>query len=183
MPLNSPVTQALDSLMEKAIQQRDERYFLHEPDPDWPSPCELPDTRKEGQIGWRPVKRDKPIDFTGLEQAIEARVHPDIKAYYGSYYSDSIETFSSEGKVSLIQLWSDKDYERLVGNLVGHYLSKKRLKHAFTVFFATTEEDSELFLSIDNESGIIYLEEPGREPLKQVEQDLASFLKRLTPEK
>lgn len=176
----STVSTALDKLMENAIRCDSTDYFSYTPDPDWPSPCEPSDSAPGSEFHWQPVRRQEPLDFSGLEAAIGDDLHADIKAYYGSYYSDTIETTSHEGRVSLIQLWSDKDYERLVSNLVGHYLAKKRLRQTFTVFFATTEEDSEMFLSVDNTTGIIYLEEPGRAPLREVETDLASFLNRLT---
>ena len=58
---------------------------------------------------------------------------------------------------------------------------KRRSKQPFTVFFANTEPDTEFFLSIDNETGRILLEEAGKPPIREVEKDLITFLKRLTP--
>ena len=69
----------------------------------------------------------------------------------------------------------------MIANLIGHLLAKQRLKQPFTVFFANTEPDSELFLSIDNQTGAIMLEEPGKPALRQVETDIATFLARLEP--
>jgi SecY interacting protein Syd len=86
---------------------------------------------------------------------------------------------SREGRVSLIQLWNEKDFERLIGNLVGHYLEQSRADRQFTVFFATTEPDSELFLSIDNSSGHVMLEEPGKSPIRKIEENITNFLNRL----
>ena len=98
-----------------------------------------------------------------------------------SFLAGTLESTSQEGHVSLIQLWNADDFDRLIGNLIGHLMTKQRLKQPFTVFFANTEHDSELFLSIDNESGQVLLEEPAKAPLRIVEQDLVTFLKRLTP--
>lgn len=123
----------------------------------------------------------KSLDFSGLEHALELTLHADIKSYYNSFYSGTINFRSEEGRVSLIQLWNDADFDRLVENLIGHALAKKRAHHGFTVFFATTEEDSEYFLSIDNESGRIQLEEPGCKPLKVVDSHISNFLNRLSP--
>ncbi|MBT5702760.1 MAG: hypothetical protein HOI67_15040, partial [Gammaproteobacteria bacterium] len=41
--------------------------------------------------------------------------------------------------------------------------------------------DTEIFLSIDNSSGAVLLEEPGKPPLRQVETDIHTFLRRLKP--
>ena len=50
-----------------------------------------------------------------------------------------------------------------------------------TVFFACTEQDSELFLSVDNETGAVVLEKPGYKPIRQVADDLESFIRTLVP--
>ena len=50
-----------------------------------------------------------------------------------------------------------------------------------SVFFACTEPDSELFLSVDNNSGAVLLEKPGFKPVREVASDLASFLTTLVP--
>ena len=60
-------------------------------------------------------------------------------------------------------------------------MAKQRIKQPFTFFFANTEPDSELFLGIDNESGKIVLEEPGKPVVREVEQNIATFLDRLSP--
>ena len=49
------------------------------------------------------------------------------------------------------------------------------------MFFACTVEDSELFLSVENESGQVILERPGYKPLRTVAGSLAEFLDHLVP--
>ena len=144
-------------------------------DPQWSSLCQFTDGK------WKPVPQKAPVNFDGLANALETTIHPDITAYYSAFWSGTIETESEEGQVSLIQLWNQNDFDRLVENLIGHALMKRRSKHPLTVFFATAEPDTELFLSIDNENGHVLLEEPGRAPLRQVDENLATFLNRLTP--
>ncbi|MDG2070798.1 MAG: SecY-interacting protein Syd [Pseudomonadales bacterium] len=130
---------------------------------------------------WRPVPQSTPVDFRGLANALETEVHPDICTFYGSFWSGPLETTSEEGQVSLIQLWNPDDFDRLIENLIGHGLVKRQRKQPLTLFFATTEPDSELFLSVDNKTGEILLEEPAKPPIKIVENDLNTFLNRLTP--
>lgn len=172
-------TNALSELIEATLALTDERLLTSPFDPEWRSECEV---RADGDTTyWRPVPQQPAVNFAGLANALEAPIHPDISAYYGSFWSGTLEAESVEGRVSLIQLWNADDFDRLVANLIGHLLQQQRRRQAFTVFFANTDPDSELFLSIDNESGVVLLEEPGKPPLREVESDIWSFLERLTP--
>ncbi len=178
-----------------ALTEFVEHYMLSYPDletpfdPDWRSPCELGGPFRSGEddverICWRPVPRDPDAavdDFAPLERAIEQPVHESVKAYYGAFFSGGLEAEAPDGHVSLILLWNDQDRERLIENLIGHALAKRRAKSSFSVFFACTEPDSELFLSVCNDSGAVLLERPGYKPIRRVADNLASFLEELTP--
>jgi SecY interacting protein Syd len=151
-------------------------------DRDWRSPCErgAPFTGPQGTplVDWQPVRReaadDSPLD--GVERALGLALHPDAKSYYGRWWSACVAARAPDGPVSLIFLWNADDAERLAENLIGHALAKRQQKAAFTVFFANTESDSEYFLSIDNATGAVLLEEPGRPPIRQVAPSLSAFL-------
>lgn len=159
-------------------------------DPQWRSPCELgePFAGSEGEseqlIAWHPHRRNPGTtadDFAPLERALEITVHPDIKAYYGAYWSAGLEAEAVDGHVSLLFLWNTEDIARLNENLIGHAFAKQQARSPMTVFVACTEPDSELFLSVNNESGAVLLEKPGFKPVRQVADDLASFLETLVP--
>jgi len=157
-------------------------------DPEWRSPCELGEPRRHPDSGlevqWQPLAREHSTAmhlFDPLERALETSVHPDIKTFYSSYYSGGLETDSPEGPVSLLQLWNDADGERLIENLLGHYLGQKRIRSSFSVFFALTETDSDLFLTVENNTGHVLLERPGRRPIRTIANSLAEFLATLTP--
>lgn len=171
--------QALAAFIERTLTLTDNGYLTAPFDPDWRSDCEL--HQADDLTCWHPVPQLTPVDFSGLANAVEADIHPDIQAFYGSFWSGTLEADSEEGQVSLIQLWNPYDFERLIANLVGHALMKIRAGLPYTVFFANTDPDSELFLSIDNTSGAVLLEEPGKPPLREVETDVQTFLNRLTP--
>lgn len=177
--MNHKVNAALSWLFQDALDKSRQDSFSTRFDPDWRSECEISQT--VDKTLWRPRAQSLAVDFSGLANAVGAPIHPDICAYYGSYWAGTLESTSQEGHVSLIQLWNTDDFDRLIGNLIGHFMTKQKMKQPFTVFFANTEPDSELFLSINNESGQVLLEEPAKAPLRIVEQDLATFLKRLTP--
>ncbi|MFP6807048.1 MAG: SecY-interacting protein Syd [Pseudomonadales bacterium] len=173
------IRNSLSTLFETALSSSGLDYFETAFDAGWRSECELQNVNDLTQ--WRPIAQSQPVDFSGLANAVEQEIHPDICEYYGSFWASTLESTSQEGQVSLIQLWNQEDFDRLIGNLIGHLMVKRRSKQPFTVFFANTEPDTEFFLSIDNETGRILLEEAGKPPIREVEKDLITFLKRLTP--
>ncbi len=179
-PSTGTVTTALTHIMESALALTDEGFFTSLYDEDWRSPAEL-ERFIDDRSCWQPVRQDTPVDFSGLANALEQDIHPDIVEYYGSFWSGTIEAESAEGQVSLIQLWNNDDFDRLIQNLIGHALMKRRQKQPFTTFFANTEATSQLFLSVDNQTGRVLLEEPGKPPIREVEGSLTDFLNRLTP--
>ena len=158
-------------------------------DPEWRSPCETaePYTDEGGitRVPWQPLPRGLDTmtshDFAGLENALEVEIHPDIKSYYGSYWSGGLEAEAPQGHVSLILLWNTEDAERLIANLIGHAMAKQRNKAPLSVFFACTEVDSELFLSVENDTGHILLEKPGHKPVETVADNLTAFIDTLVP--
>ena len=165
-------------------------------DPQWRSPCETGDPYESRTqrgltppcptdgvkvVPWRPLRRAFADDFAGLERALEVPIHDDVKAYYGRYWSGGLEATAAEGHVSLILLWNPSDAQRLVENLIGHALAKRRARAPLTIFFACTEPDSDLFLSIDNATGAVVLEAPGAKPIRTVAPSLTVFLRGLVP--
>ena len=179
----SDVTDTLARFVSRYLEAFPDLYEVF--DADWRSPCELgdPAVRRDGieVVRWQPVARRYANDFAGLENALETDIHPDIKAYYGSYWSGGLEAEAPEGHVSLLFLWNEADGRRLVENLIGHSLAKRRARASFSVFFACTENDSELFLSVENDTGRILLERPGYKPIRTVADSLDAFLGTLEP--
>lgn len=179
-----PVADALDRFV---VRYLDAYPHLEEPfDPDWRSPCERDEpyvnVRGERCVAWRPRVLDPPADhFQGLERALEVPIHPDVKTFYGRYWSGGLEAEADEGHVSLLLLWNPDDAERLIENLIGHALAQRRARAPLSIFFACTEADSELFLSVDNATGQVLLEAPGRRPLRTVAARLADFIDGLRP--
>ena len=131
-------------------------------------------------IRWRPQKRDTVADFSGLERALEVEIHPEIKSFYGSYWGSTMELAAVEGGLTLIQIWNDDDFERLVENIIGHAMAKQRIKAPLTIFIACADE-GDLMLSVENETERVVLEEPAGPPIREVSPSLAEFLDRLQP--
>jgi len=181
--------------VQSALEQFVSHYLKSYPhlteifDPEWRSPCETgePYTDEAGivRVPWQPMRRrtNTPTehDFAGLENALEVEIHPDIKRYYGSYWSGGLEAEAPQGHVSLILLWNHEDTNRLIANLIGHAMAKQRTRMPLSIFFACTEADSELFLSVHNETGEVVLEKPGHKAVDVVDNDLAAFIDTLVP--
>ncbi|XOV84110.1 MAG: SecY-interacting protein Syd [bacterium] len=166
--------------------QKSHAVLTTQHDPLWPSPCEVgqPYTDTDGQsiIAWQPVKRHLGgDDFAGLENALEMPIHRDVKIHYGTFWSANLEAEAPSGHVSLLYLWSPADAERLIENLIGHAVACRQNRTPFSVFFACTEPDSDLFLTINNTTGEVQLEAPGKAPLRVVSDSLQTFMNQLVP--
>jgi SecY interacting protein Syd len=174
---------ALDRLVRRYLDsfQRSPRSLpTQEHDPAWPSECQVGEPDADGLIRWQPRERDTAADFNGLENALDVEIHPAIKSFYGSYWGSAMELQAPDGGVSLIQVWNDDDFDRLVENILGHAMAKQRIRAPLTIFIACTDE-GELMLSVDNETGRVVLEEPGGPTIREVSPSLAEFLDGLQP--
>ncbi|WP_028470818.1 SecY-interacting protein [Neptunomonas japonica] len=151
-------------------------------DSEWPSLCYNASSPQEGElISWQPRKQTTACDvFTRLGEALETTIHPDIIAYYTYLWSDHLDATAPDGDLTLLQVWNEEDIERLRANLIGHAMVKVKKKLPLTLFFACTEPDDGM-LSLLNDDGSIWLEYPGKKPVKKIAESLSEFLNQLTP--
>ncbi|SIS59395.1 SecY-interacting protein [Neptunomonas antarctica] len=151
-------------------------------DPQWPSLCYRDQNLKSGDMtSWQPQKQTSPSDiFTRLGAALETDIHPDITAYYTSYWSNHLSAVAPAGDLVLLQVWNEEDMERLRANLIGHCVTKIKQKQPLSLFFACTEPDDGI-LTLRNDDGTIWLEYPGKKPVKQIADNLPAFLSQLKP--
>ena len=176
--------------MEQCLDAFFERFTAANPNPStewdkaWPSPCEVGEPFLKGEqnlIHWQPVRRNiLDDDFAGLENALEGQVHPDIKAYFGARWSENITANAPDGPCSMLFLWSPEDIQRLIENLVGHLFACRVNKTPFSVFFACTIDPDDYYLTVNNETGVVQLEQPAKQPIREIAPNLASFLDQLT---
>lgn len=187
--LNENLEQIVVGFAEKYIshyQQVHKCLPFIEKDEDWPSPCEQgiknEKTTDITEVNWQPVAidKDEELSFENVESALELTLHKDIKSYFTSLYSESLDALCDEGGLSLLFAWNKKDFERLQENLIGHILMKRRLKQQETIFFAVTDEE-DIIISLDNATGEIWVERVGCKPHKKLSNSLAQFISQLTP--
>lgn len=179
----------IDSFIQQALDlqfKQTGRLPLTIYDPEWLSVCHESIAEPGQQVAWKPVLQSQGDNtchdmLDRLEQALGYAIHPDLRTWYSRYWSDPLPATSDWGDLSLLFLWSEKDCERLRGNLIGHLLTKQKQKQPATLFFACTEPDGEKFISIDNHTGEIWLEQPGKKPIMKLADSLDIFLGKLTP--
>ncbi|WP_287147192.1 SecY-interacting protein [Aeromonas sp.] len=144
---------------------------------DWRSPCEL-DEPREGRVAWRPYQRSEPADFAAMADALELVLHPAALALFGHWFSRPIPCSYKGLRLELILPWNEADLDLLRENLIGHLLMLRKLKRAPSIFIATTRHEMTL-ISLDNESGQVWLEwlDSGRRLV--LAPSLSAFLARL----
>jgi len=191
---NRTKTNLADTLQQFSKQYIRQYQDIHshlptiEQDDEWPSPCEVSLENKKvrgagistGLVFWQPVNIEQELDFDNVESALELVLHSDIKTYFTTLYSESLDATCEEGGLSLLFAWNKEDFQRLQENLIGHILMKQRLKQAETIFFAVTDEE-DMIISIANDTGAVWVERVGCVPHKKLADSLAQFISKLIP--
>jgi SecY interacting protein Syd len=159
-------------------------------DEEWPSVCEIPSESNSkdssfllaGEVFWQPVaiEAKDDLNFENVESALELTLNSDIKTYFTTIYSESIEARCEEGNLSLLFPWNENDFQRLQENVIGHIMMKQRLKQQETVFFAVTDEE-DMIISVDNDTGSVWVERVGCNPHKKLAESLTEFISTLEP--
>ncbi len=177
-----PVQQVFQHLLTKAVsiaKQNGQKWQSYA-DPELASPAQYGEVCND-TVGWWPVARVTEADFSGLQQALEFNLHPDVQAFYGWGYGGGLPVSHARGPLELLMVWHDEDFIRLQHNIIAHILMKRRLKQQETVFIAATDDD-ELLISVLNSTGEVFLEKVGCEVKELLAPDLASFLQQLSVE-
>jgi len=175
--LNSTIWQFCQSYL-NAYQDERGGFPTAEIDPQSSSPCEIRHIDEENTT-WQPVKMEQKLNFDNISTALDIEINVDIQTYFCSIYANSIPAKSSDGKLSLLFAWNFEDFQRLQENIIGHIMMKQRMEQAVTVFFAVTDEE-DMILSINNESGAIWVEQIGCEPHKKLADSMNEFISSLS---
>ncbi|OUR76540.1 SecY-interacting protein [Colwellia psychrerythraea] len=188
---NKTLTQALLNFSKDYSQQHIEKFGhlpIVEHDKQWLSPCES-GSHDTNHHYWQAVEmkseqlldnKEEALSFANVESALNIELHPDIKIYFTTMFSGDIEALCNDGELSLLFAWNKEDFERLQENIIGHILMKQRLKQDETIFFAVTDEE-DMIISVDNNSGEVWVERVGCKPHKKISDSLAEFISQLTP--
>lgn len=143
-----------------------------------PSPC-ITHTDADS-VCWQPQPFLPAADLSAVERALEISLHPDIHAFYTTQFSGDMPAISGSTKLTLLQAWSEDDFQRVQENLIGHLVTQKRLKLSPTLFLATTEDEMEV-ISLCNLTGEVLLEKIGTRKRNVLSSSLTAFLNTLDP--
>ena len=186
--MSNSLVENLDSFINAYIDLAgdDKRRLLTGFDTDWLSTCllfsevQLTDVTNGEQMAWRPQLQPASSHLGDLAAALEIEIHPQLADLFCRYYSHDLPATTERGDLDILQAWNQDDFERLQKNLISHVLMKRRLKQPETLFFATTDQD-DFIISVDVASGNVMLEQVGKVPTEVLANDIAGFIKTLTP--
>lgn len=143
-----------------------------------PSPCITHTTADS--VCWQPQPFIPESDLSAVERALEITLHPDIHAFYTTQFAGDMPAISGTTTLTLLQVWSEDDFQRVQSNLIGHLVTQKRLKLSPTLFLATTEDEMEA-ISLCNLTGEVLLESIGTRKRNVLASSLTTFLNSLEP--
>ncbi|NIF23249.1 SecY-interacting protein [Candidatus Pantoea multigeneris] len=142
------------------------------------SPC-ITETR-ESEVLWQPQPFTLGSTLEMIERALDIRLQQDVAAFYTTQFAGDMSAKFGERALTLLQVWSEDDFERLQENLIGHLVMKRHLKQSPTLFIATTDSEQEI-ISLCNLTGEVVLERPGTKHREILADKIESFLNGLQP--
>lgn len=144
-----------------------------------PSPCIVTTTGSD--VRWQPQPFTLEADLSAVERAMDISLQPAAHQFYTTQFAGDMTAHAGTVGLTLLQTWSEDDFQRVQENLIGHLVTQKRLKLSPTLFLATTTDEMEV-ISLCNLSGEVVLEKIGTKSRTTLAPSLALFLNNLAPE-
>lgn len=144
-----------------------------------PSPCIVTTTGND--VRWQPQPFTLEADLCAVERAMDISLQPAVHQFYTTQFAGDMAALSGSLALTLLQPWSEEDFQRVQENLIGHLVMQKRLKLPPTLFLATTQDEMEV-VSLSNITGEVVLEKVGTKKYTTLAPGLAVFLQQLQPQ-
>lgn len=138
-----------------------------------PSPCVQQSVNE--QVFWLPQPFTLAKNLDGVKRALDMQLQPSVEAWYTAQFAgDMTATFNGEA-CTLLQTWSEEDFQRVQENLIGHLVMQRRLKVSPTLFIATTSSELDV-IAVCNLTGHVILEQLGTKKRKVLADNIAKFI-------
>ncbi len=161
-----------------AWQQRDGTPARSEDLYSVPSPCVV--STSQEAVFWQPQPFSPASTLEAVERALDIVVQPPLQTYYTTQFAGDMPARFGERQLTLLQVWSPEDFQRVQENLIGHLVTQKRLKLSPTLFIATLDSDLDI-ISVCNLTGEVVLETLGTRNRTTLSASIANFLTYLEP--
>lgn len=180
----------MDNDVRLALEAFTERFCTqwHEQTGGWPasedlygvpSPCIVTTTGSD--VRWQPQPFSLEEDLSAVERALDISLQPAVHQFYTTQFAGDMPALAGSVELTLLQAWSEDDFQRVQENLIGHLVTQKRLKLSPTLFLATTRDEMEV-VSLCNLSGEVVLEKIGTKQRRTLAPSLVAFLESLQPQ-
>lgn len=143
-----------------------------------PSPCII--TTLDDKIIWQPQPFTEQQNVNAVERAMGIVVQPAVHAFYTTQFAGDMRARFGNQTMTLLQTWSEEDFQRVQENLIGHLVTQKRLKLAPTLFIATLDSELDV-IAVANLNGEVIKETLGTRKRDVLAPSLAEFLNQLDP--
>lgn len=143
-----------------------------------PSPCL--DSTGDEVVFWQPQPFLNASTLEAVERALGIVVQPALHAFYTTQFAGDMPATFEGRELTLLQVWSPDDFQRVQENLIGHLVTQQRLKLSPTLFIGTLDSDLDV-VSVCNLSGEVVVETLGSQKRTTLAPSIANFLTRLHP--
>ena len=143
-----------------------------------PSPCIISST--DDAVFWQPQPFVGEKNLNAVERAFDIVIQPAVHAFYTTQFAGDMHAQFADEKLTLLQTWSEEDFQRVQENLIGHLVTQKRLRLSPTLFIATLDSDTDV-ISLCNLTGDVIVETLGRRERRILAPGLADFLLKAVP--
>ncbi|ASV56671.1 Syd protein [Lelliottia jeotgali] len=143
-----------------------------------PSPCII--TSLDDKVIWQPQPFTLEQNVNAVERAMDIVVQPAVHAFYTTQFAGDMRARFGSETLTLLQTWSEDDFQRVQENLIGHLVTQKRLKLSPTLFIATLDSELDV-IAVCNLNGEVIKETLGTRKREILAPSLAEFLTQLEP--
>ncbi|MFE4352052.1 SecY-interacting protein Syd [Peribacillus butanolivorans] len=130
---------------------------------------------EDDYITWKPVEKTTSHDLEQLEENLEVVFHKSIIEYFNSYWFDDLDGFLNDFYIKLEAILPNFEFDSFRGTIEGYKTNhNNRLEN-----IPLGIEGNGLLVVIDNESGIVKLEDFERDSFEIISESIEALISKL----